>query len=281
MNTTENSAPLPGLDQLINEIGDVGRQLAEMNTSEGRAGNISVCLAGSLEPRALFPKSEPYETPGTFPELAGKCFLVSGSGCRLRDISREPAANLGLLKLSPDGCSGQLFTHPLRHFDRLTSEFNSHLLLHQREFAQPSVSFSAVVHAQPIHLTYLTHMERYQDRQRLSDAVLRWQPELIMVFPTGLGFVPFRVPNSNDLMEATRDLGSSYPLIVWGKHGVIAISQESVSAALDLIEYVETGAHYEYLNLLNHGAADGLVESEIQAIRRHFDLPGQVHEPGG
>ncbi len=280
MNTTENTLRLPSLDQLVSEIGDVGRLLAEMKTSEGHAGNISVCLTGTMDPQPLFPESRPYEAPGTFPELAGKYFLVTGSGCRLRDISRQPTANLALLKLGPDGCSGQLFMHPDRHFDRLTSEFNSHLRLHQREFQQPSVSFNAVVHAQPMYLTYLTHIEHYQDRQCLSDAVLRWQPELIVVFPIGFGFVPFRVPNSNDLMEATRDFGSSYPLIVWAKHGVVAISHESVSGALDLIEYVETGAHYEYLNLLNHEAGDGLMQSEIQAIRRHFDLPGQVQEPG-
>jgi rhamnulose-1-phosphate aldolase len=105
-----------------------------MKASEGRAGNISVCFTGFMETRPLFPESRPYEAPGTFPELAGKCFLVTGSGCRWRDISRQPTANLALLKLGPDGCSGRLFMHPDRYFDRLTSEFNSHLLLHQREF---------------------------------------------------------------------------------------------------------------------------------------------------
>ena len=271
--SAEKTCNPPSIESLLNEIGEVGLRLGKMKACEGTAGNISVCLSGEIDPKPFFPDVLPYELPFALPELSGKNFLVTGSGCRLRDICQEPTANVGFLKLGTDGRTGRLFANPGRHFARLTSEFNSHLAMHQSAFHDPLTGFNAVVHAQPMHLTYLTHIKRYQDQHYLSKAVLRWQPELIVTFPFGFGYLPFRVPNSDELAEATRGAEPSHKLIVWEKHGVLAESNQNVFKALDLIEYVETGAHYEYLNLLNQEAGDGLLEEEIGEIRSYFNLP--------
>ena len=46
----------------------------------------------------------------------------------------------------------------------------------------------------------------------------------------------------------------------------MARSDDSIIHALDLIEYAETAAHYEYLNLLTGEKGDGLSPEEIRAI---------------
>jgi len=268
----DESHNITRMDSLLNEIGEVGQRLSQINASEGSAGNISISLDAEIDPTDFFPINQAYELPEAFPELSGKCFLVTGSGCRLRDIGHQPTANMGFLKIESDGRTGQLFTNPNRHFDRLTSEFNSHLALHQHAFLNSAVHFHAVVHAQPMHLTYLTHIERYQNGESLFNAVVRWQPELIVMFPDGIGYIRFKVPNSTDLMKATSEVKPLYKLIIWEKHGVLAMSTENVSKALDLVEYAETGAHYEYMNLLNREAGQGLLQEEIEAIRSHFNL---------
>lgn len=48
--------------------------------------------------------------------------------------------------------------------------------------------------------------------------------------------------------------------------------QPNFSPATDRIEYVETAAKYEVLNLANGEVAEGLSPDEIRAIARAFDI---------
>ena len=123
-------APYPELDELLNLIGAAGHRLSEIDASEGAAGNISVYAGWSIDPRRKFPLVEKIDLPLVVPELAGSTFLVTGSGRRLREIIQDPAANLGCVVVDAGGKTGDLFTSPLRLFEHLTSEFNSHLAVH-------------------------------------------------------------------------------------------------------------------------------------------------------
>jgi rhamnulose-1-phosphate aldolase len=124
-------APYPELDELLFLIGEAGRRLSEIEASEGAAGNISVYMGWSVEPRRKFPNVEEIALPDSLPELANASFLVSGSGRRLREIIIDPGANLGFVTINPDGKTAKLFTSGRRLFARVTSEFNSHLAVHR------------------------------------------------------------------------------------------------------------------------------------------------------
>jgi rhamnulose-1-phosphate aldolase len=63
--------PFPELDDLLHMMGQAGQHLAEIEASEGAAGNISVCLRWPLEPRTRFPVVGEIELPQAVPELAG------------------------------------------------------------------------------------------------------------------------------------------------------------------------------------------------------------------
>jgi len=84
--------------------------------------------------------------------------------------------------------------------------------------------------------------------------------------PQGVGFVPFHVPGSPEQGRDTLDALRRHRLVIWGKHGVMSRSETSVKRASDFIEYVETGAHYEYMNLANQERGEGLTDEEIRAI---------------
>jgi rhamnulose-1-phosphate aldolase len=200
------------------------------------------------------------------PELARAAFLVTGSGRRLREISDDPYGNLGCLVVDDGGQTARLYTSPRRLFARLTSEFNSHLGLHSDCLLQNAAELHTVVHAQPPYLTYLSHLDAYQDAGYLNRRLLRWQPETIIQMPEGMGSVPFIVPGSRELLQATRDAMRAHRLVLWSKHGVIARSAGSIKHACDLIEYAEAAARYEYMNLLAGEPAQGLSVSEIRAI---------------
>lgn len=269
-------APFPELDDLLEMIGEAGRHLAEIGASEGAAGNISVCLRWPIELRTRFPLVDEIELPQFVPELAGATFLVSGSGRRLREIIDMPTANIACILVNEDGRNGKIYTSHQRRFERVTSEFNSHLAVHYDQVLSSSTNFHAVIHAQPPHLTYLSHIPRYQNEEYLNTHLLRWQPETIINLPEGIGFVPFRIPSSPELMEGTLDTLRHHRIVVWAKHGVMSRSDVSVKRAADRVEYAETAAKYEYLNLCTGEIGEGLSADEIRAICKTFNVQQNI-----
>ncbi|HET9914318.1 MAG TPA: class II aldolase/adducin family protein [Anaerolineales bacterium] len=269
-------APYPELDDLLEMMGESGKRISDIEASEGAAGNISVCLRWPIELRTRFPLMEEIELPQPVPELAGATFLVSGSGRRLREIIDEPAANIGCVLVAEGGRTGKLFTAYQRRFEHLTSEFNSHLAVHYDQIVSSGTNFHAVIHAQPHHLTYLSHIPCYRDEHYLNTHLLRWQPETIINLPEGIGFVSFQIPSSPELMEGTLASLRTHRIVVWAKHGVMARSDVSVKRAADRVEYAETAAKYEYLNLCAGEIGDGLTPDEIRAICRTFNVQQSV-----
>lgn len=268
--------PYPELDELMTLIGEAGERLSEIQASEGAAGNISVYMGWPVDPRRRFPNVEVIELPIAAPELAGGSFLVSGSGRRLREIIHDPAANLGFVAVDAGSRTGRLFTSPRRLFARLTSEFNSHLAVHADQVARTGTNFHAIIHAQPPHLTYLSHIPRYRDKDYLNRHLLRWQPETIVNLPEGLGCAPFELPGSAELMAATVEALRIHRVVLWCKHGVMARSDQSVKRAADRIEYAETGARYEYMNLTNGEQGEGLTDAEIRTICAAFGIQQSI-----
>jgi rhamnulose-1-phosphate aldolase len=269
-------APYPELDDLLKMMGEAGRHLAEIEASEGAAGNISVCLRWPVEPRTRFPLVEEIALPQPVPELAGATFLVSGSGRRLREIIDEPTANIACLVVNEDGHTGRIYTSYQRRFEHVTSEFNSHLAVHYDQICTSGTNFHAVIHAQPSHLTYLSHIPRYQNEAYLNTHLLRWQPETIINLPEGIGFIPFRIPGSPELMSGNVESLRRHRIVIWAKHGAMARSDVSVKRAADRVEYAETAAKYEYLNLAAGELGDGLSVEEIRAICRTFDIKQDI-----
>jgi rhamnulose-1-phosphate aldolase len=269
-------APYPELDEYLAWIGEAGWRISEIEASEGAAGNISVCLGWPVELRHKFPMVETLTLPLAVPELAGMTLVITGSGRRLRDIIQEPAANLGCLVVDPGGQTGQLYTSPKRLFTNLTSELNSHLAVHCDQIIHSGTNFHAIIHAQPRHLTFLSHIPRYRDQSFLNQHLLRWEPETIINLPEGVGFVPFNVPGSQALMAGTLEMLHRYRVIVWAKHGIVARSDTSVKRASDRVEYAETAANYEYLNLTVGEQGEGLDVNEIRDICKTFNLQQSI-----
>lgn len=268
--------PFPEIDELMQLIGEAGHRLSEIEASEGAAGNISVCLGWQVDPRRRFPMIETIPLPLKVPGLAGRSFLVSGSGRRLREIIQDPAANLGFVTVDEGGETAHLYSSTRRLFARLTSEFNSHLAVHADQVALTGTNFHALIHAQPPYLTYLSHIPKYGDENYLNRHILRWQPELIVNLPEGVGVVPFEVPGSPALMQANIEKLRKFRVVLWSKHGVMARSDLSVKRASDRIEYAEAAARYEYMNLANGEMGTGLSPEEIRAICQTFDIKQSI-----
>src|SRR5665647_8343 len=264
--------PFPELDELLASMGAGGSRISEIDASEAGAGNISVYVGWDIELRRRFPEQSEIALPLPAPALAGKTLLVTGSGRRLRQIHEDPEANVAGVRVHADGLTATLCTSPRRLFQNLTSEFNSHLAVHQDQVARRGIEFQAVVHAQPMHLTYLSHIPAYRDTAHFNAQVLRWEPESIVALSEGIGVLPFLVPGSEGMMKANVEGLREFQIVVWSKHGVMARSDLSVTRATDRIEYAETGARYEYMDLVAGGKAEGLTRAEITAVATEFSI---------
>jgi rhamnulose-1-phosphate aldolase len=268
--------PFPNLNELLAIMGEAGQRLSEIEASEGAAGNLSIYVGWPLDPRRIFPMMEEIQLPVKVPALAGGSVIMSGSGRRLREIRDNPVANLGFLVIDSSGETARLYTTPGKLFERLSSEYNSHLSIHNDQVERNQLNFHAVVHAQPRYLTYLSHIPEYRDETYLNRHLLRWQPELIVNLPEGIGMVPFQVPGSPELMSATVQSLREHRIVIWSKHGVVARSDLSIKRATDRIEYAEAGAHFEYLDLANNKMADGLSPEEIRAICQTWNISQSI-----
>lgn len=264
--------PFPSLDELLASIGEAGQRVSSIEASEGAAGNISLLVGWPLEVRRRFPQEAPFALPQPAPALAGKLVIVTGSGRRLRDIQRDPTANLAAIAIGDDGESARIYTAPHRLFQRPTSEFNSHLVVHNDQVGRTQTNFHALIHAQPPHLVYLSHIPAYRDQVFFNRQLLRWEPETIVNLPEGIGVLPYCLPGSPAMMDANLVGLRAHNVVLWSKHGVMARSEFSVTRAADRIEYAETAALYEYMDLANGGRGEGLTEDELREIVRTFNV---------
>jgi rhamnulose-1-phosphate aldolase len=64
--------------------------------------------------------------------------------------------------------------------------------------------------------------------------------------------------------------------VVWAKHGVMTFSDQSVVRAADRIEYAETGAKYECLNLQFGEIGEGLSAENVRQIAKFHNLEQSV-----
>ncbi len=257
------------LNSLVEEIGEVGVQMTEIGVAEGSAGNISAFVRNLEGIDWRFRAWGAIPLPVKVPALSGGWLVVSGTGRRLRDIARRPEMTLCLLNIHADGETATL--HAAMEL-KPTSELNSHLAIHNDRVLCCDPAFHAVVHTQPRYLTYLSHIPEYSDTRSLNRRLMRWEPETIVTFPEGIGMLPFQVPGSPELMAGTLEGLRIHRAVVWQRHGIVTRSDESVRKAGDLVEYAETAANFEYINLLSPNPVEGLSDEDIRRVCKQFGV---------
>ncbi|MCL1899880.1 MAG: class II aldolase/adducin family protein [Promicromonosporaceae bacterium] len=266
------------LNAVLTEMGEAGLRLNAINACEANAGNISVTVPYTEQVVDLFPEVEPYELPTEVSALAGRIVLISGSGQRLREIAADPRAVVGAIVIAPDGLSAVHRYAPQRAFARPTSEANSHLAVHRDHLARAAghVPVHAVVHAHAPHTTQLTHRGA-RNTVEFSRQIMRWEPEIVVWVPGGIGFLPFEVPGSKALEVGTVAALRTAEIVAWAKHGVMARSAKGPLGAVDTIEFIETGARFQVTALQTGDTGGGLTDAEIEAIIAAFGVDTPIY----
>lgn len=262
------------VDEIIDELAEVGVRQTELDAAEGAAGNLSIFVRALEGVQSRFPSQVKVDLPARSPALAGGWVAVTGTGRRLRDVGRWPEKTLCFLRIHPGGERATQFTTiPLRP----TSEFNSHLAIHDDQVSRRNLDYHAVLHSQPIHLTFLSHLPRYANEVEFNQRLMRWEPETLAHMPEGIGLVPYTMQGSSEQMEATLRVMRDHRIVIWAKHGVVSRSEVSLRSANDLVEYAETAARYEYMNLQLGEPSQGIPPEDLVALCRRYGIQQRVY----
>jgi len=97
-------------------------------------------------------------------------------------------------------------------------------------------------------------------------------PETRAFCPKGLGIVPYLLPSSVELGEATiKTIDEGYDVVMWEKHGVFAVDTDIMSA-FDQVDVLNKAAQI-YMSARNMGfEPEGMSEAQMNKLAEVFEL---------
>lgn len=171
-------------------------------------------------------------------ELAGKYFLVTGSGKYFKNVKDAPEKNIGLIRVQENGKNIDLLWG-LEDGAVPTSELPSHFMSHIARLKVDD-KHRVVMHCHATNLLAMTFTHDLSERE-LTRTLWRMCTECLVVFPEGVSVIPWMVPGTNQIGEATAEKMADTRLVVWPFHGVYGTGRD-LDETFGLIETAEKAA---------------------------------------
>ena len=162
-------------------------------------------------------------------EVAGEYFMVTGSGKFFRNVSLKPEESAGIIEISEDGSKYRI-VWGLVNGAVPTSEL-------------PSVTGGknrVIYHAHPVNVIALTFILPLDDKV-FTRELWEMMTECPIVFPEGIGVVPWMVPGGPEIAEASARLMEEHNAVIWAHHGLFAAG-EDFDLAFGLFHTIEKSA---------------------------------------
>jgi len=202
-----------------------------------------------------------YDTAG----LVGKTFLLTRSGGQFRTIVDRVERDMGIIRVN-EGSYDILWGFD-RGVGRPTSELPAHLLCHAARLKSNSQN-RIVMHTHPTHVNAMTTIADL-DEKSFTRALWSLNSECILVFPDGIGMLPWMVCGEGEIGPATAKKMERFRLVVWPFHGILS-SGDSFDEAIGLIETVEKNAQV-YVAVGGH-PTQCINDAQLGELAAHFGL---------
>jgi rhamnulose-1-phosphate aldolase len=260
----------PALAKEVNKVAEVAGYLWQKGWAERNGGNITVNITEFVDDEIRQMPAISAVTPigTTLPNLKGCYFYCKGTNMRMRDLARWPMENGSIIRILDD-CANYVIIadNPVRP----TSELPSHLSVHNYLIGKGS-PYKASVHTHPIELIALTHCKKYLEKDVATKMLWSMIPETKAFCPRGLGIIPYKLPSSVELADATIKELEDYDVVMWEKHGVFAVDCD-VMQAFDQIDVLNKSALI-YIAAKNMGfEPDGMSDEQMKEMSVAFNLP--------
>jgi rhamnulose-1-phosphate aldolase len=187
----------------------------------------------------------------------------------MRDVARRPMENGAIIRLHATGDGYDLIADQVV---RPTSELPSHLAMHDYMRSVRGMNTKVVCHTHPTDLIALTHHERFLQPHVLGRMLWSMIPETRIIVPRGVGIVPYEIPGSLELADATLKALADHDVVMWEKHGCLAVG-EDVIETFDMIDTLSKSAQI-YLHARVAGfEPEGMSKAQLEGLVPVFNLP--------
>ena len=173
------------------------------------------------------------------PKLGGEYFLVTGSGKYFRNVRIRPEDSVCMIELDDAGENYRI-VWGLVNGGRPTSELPSHLMNHEVKKEVTGGKYRVIYHAHPANIIALTFVLPLKD-EVFTRELWEMATECPVVFPGGIGVVPWMVPGGREIAVETSRLMAEYDVVIWAHHGLFAAG-EDFDLTFGLMHTVEKAA---------------------------------------
>ena len=260
----------PALAREINEVAEVAGYLWQKGWAERNGGNITINVTEWIddEIRAMKPLSEAIPIGRALPHLKGMYFFCKGTNQRMRDLACRPMEYGSIVKITDD-CS---------HYEIIadnpvipTSEIAPHLFMHNFMVGK-GTGYKAVLHTHPTDLVAMTHNPAFLAKDKLTYLLWSMIPETKAFCPRGVGIVPYTLPGSLALADATIAQLDEYDVVMWEKHGACAVAV-NIKEAFDMIDTLSKSAQIYIASKSMGFEPEGMSFEQMDEMKRAFNLP--------
>ena len=201
------------------------------------------------------------------PELAGRYFLVTGTGKYFKNVQYAPEVNLGLVRIADGGETAELLWG-YADGGKFTSEFPAHMMSHVARL-KADAGNRVVMHCHPANLLAMTYVHDLDER---SFTRTLWQmcTECIVVFPDGVNVLPWMLCGTNEIGEATAEKMETARLVVWAQHGIYGAGKD-LDETFGLIETAEKAAEI-YMKIAHLPRVNTITDSQMRQLEAHFGV---------
>lgn len=236
---------------------------------ERNGGNISLLLDEADVAEYLDVSNVIRTIPTGFsaPSLAGKYFLVTGTGKYFKNVQYDPAVNLGLIRIAADGTTAELLWG-YADGGRFTSELPAHLMSHV-ERLKVDPDNRVVMHCHPANLLAMTYIHDLDERA-FTRTLWQMCTECIVVFPDGVNVLPWMLCGTNEIGEATAEKMQTARLVVWAQHGIYGAGKD-LDETFGLIETAEKGAEI-YMKIAHLPLLNTITDEQMHLLEDRFGV---------
>ncbi|WP_157967753.1 MULTISPECIES: rhamnulose-1-phosphate aldolase [Cohaesibacter] len=245
----------------------------EYGWNEANGGNLSWRLpTGEIEQILArhYPElkpGEPVAAPINEPELDGEYFLVTGSGQFFRHALDRPNQVLGIVQIV-EGGTAYRHVWGFSSGAKPTSEFATHLVAHAVRKKKSGDRERIILHSHLPEFIALSFLEPL-DSRALSLALWTKMPECVVIFPDGVRVVPFLVPGTVAIAEASTAELEKSRVISWSHHGIF-VSEENPDKVFALVETIEKAASIHRKVLAAGGPKQQLSVQDLKDLSAQF-----------
>lgn len=224
----------------VTEMRNVTSNMYRLGWDERNGGNISYILDEKEVGKYLDLDNVIRTIPIGFnaPTLVGKIFIVTGTGKYFKNVYDDPANNLGILRIANDGSTAELLWG-YEDGGKFTSELPAHLMSHAARLTVDPQN-RVVMHCHPTNLLAMNYVHELDDK-KFTHTLWEMCTECIVVFPEGVGVLPWMLCGTNSIGEATAEKIKEFRTVIWGMHGVYGAGK-TIDETFGLIETVEKAA---------------------------------------